>query len=138
MIRPGSSRRFRRAIRFSLRTQELFRVQLRAILRASTPGNLRILIPMITEIEEVGEVKAIFEEVKAEGKAVTRENLIRKGNELRERFGPGILGAKMAQKVQKDKNYVIDSIRNPAEATARPPKRCCASTSARHPSHRAS
>ena len=57
----------------------------------------------------------IREEVKAEGKAVTRENLIRKGNELREKFGPGILGARMAQKVQKDKNYVIDSIRNPAE-----------------------
>jgi dCMP deaminase len=57
----------------------------------------------------------IREEVKAEGKAVTRENLIKKGNELREKFGPGILGAKMAQKVQKDKNYVIDSIRNPAE-----------------------
>ena len=57
----------------------------------------------------------IREEVKAEGKAVTRENLIKKGNELREKFGPGILGAKMAQSVQKDKNYVIDSIRNPAE-----------------------
>src|SRR4030095_6143520 len=57
----------------------------------------------------------IREEVKAEGKSVTRENLIKKGNELREKFGPGILGAKMAQKVQKDKNYVIDSIRNPAE-----------------------
>jgi dCMP deaminase len=57
----------------------------------------------------------IREEVKAEGKAVTRENLIKKGNELREKFGPGILGKKMAQKVQKDKNYVIDSIRNPAE-----------------------
>jgi dCMP deaminase len=57
----------------------------------------------------------IREEVKAEGKAVTRENLIRKGNELREKFGPGILGAKLAQKIQKDKNYVIDSIRNPAE-----------------------
>ncbi|HSB47864.1 MAG TPA: deaminase [Candidatus Bilamarchaeum sp.] len=57
----------------------------------------------------------IREEVKAEGRAVTRENLIKKGNELREKFGPGILGAKMASKVQKDKNYVIDSIRNPAE-----------------------
>lgn len=57
----------------------------------------------------------IREEVRAEGKAVTRENLIRKGNELREKFGPGILGAKMAGNVQKDKNYVIDSIRNPAE-----------------------
>ncbi|MFN7991535.1 MAG: deaminase [Candidatus Micrarchaeia archaeon] len=57
----------------------------------------------------------IREEVKAEGKAVTRENLIKKGNDLRERFGPGILGARMAQKIQKDRNYVIDSIRNPAE-----------------------
>ncbi len=55
-----------RAVRFSLRTQDLFRVQLRAILRASALGNLRVLIPMITEIEEVGEVKAIFAEVKAE------------------------------------------------------------------------
>jgi len=57
----------------------------------------------------------IREEVKAEGKAVTRENLIQKGNELRQKFGPGILGAKLAQKVQGDKNYAIDSIRNPAE-----------------------
>jgi phosphotransferase system enzyme I (PtsI) len=55
-----------RAIRFSLRTKDLFRVQLRAILRASAPGNLRILIPMITEIEEIMEVKVIFGEVKAE------------------------------------------------------------------------
>ena len=55
-----------RAVRFSLRTQDLFRVQLRAILRASALGNLRVLIPMITEIEEIGEVKAIFTEVKAE------------------------------------------------------------------------
>jgi phosphotransferase system enzyme I (PtsI) len=58
-----------RAIRFSLRTKDLFRVQLRAILRASVPGNLRILIPMITEIEEVMEVKAVFAEVKAELRA---------------------------------------------------------------------
>jgi phosphotransferase system enzyme I (PtsI) len=55
-----------RAIRFSLRAKELFRVQLRAILRASTLGNVRVLIPMITEIEEVGEVKAIVREVKAD------------------------------------------------------------------------
>ncbi len=57
----------------------------------------------------------IREEVKAEGKAVTRENLIRKGNELREKFGPGILGKKLAQKIQGDRNYAVDSIRNPAE-----------------------
>ena len=55
-----------RAIRFSLREKDLFRIQLRAILRASAPGNLRILIPMITEIEEISEIKAIFGEVKAD------------------------------------------------------------------------
>jgi phosphoenolpyruvate-protein phosphotransferase (PTS system enzyme I) len=55
-----------RAIRFSLRHRELFRVQLRAILRASARGNVRILIPMITEAEEIGEVKLLFEEVKEE------------------------------------------------------------------------
>jgi dCMP deaminase len=60
----------------------------------------------------------IREELKAEGKPVSRENLIEKGNTLRERFGPGILGAKIGQKLQKDKNYVIDSIRNPAEVDA--------------------
>lgn len=57
----------------------------------------------------------IREEVKAEGKAVTRENLIMKGNDLRAQFGPGILAQKVAQRVQADRNYVIDSIRNPAE-----------------------
>ena len=39
---------------------------MRAILRASTLKNLRILIPMITEVEEIGEVKAIFREVQRE------------------------------------------------------------------------
>jgi len=57
----------------------------------------------------------IREELKTEGKSITRESLIQKGNELREKFGPGILGKKASQKVQKDKNYCIDSIRNPAE-----------------------
>jgi dCMP deaminase len=57
----------------------------------------------------------IREEVKSEGKAVTRENLIKKGNEMRGKFGPGILGTKLAQKMQNDRNYAVDSIRNPAE-----------------------
>ena len=57
----------------------------------------------------------IREELKAEGKAITRESLIERGNLLREKFGPGILGKKMIQKIQEDKNYCIDSIRNPAE-----------------------
>jgi len=55
-----------RAIRFSLRNRELFKMQLRAILRASFLKNIRILIPMVTEIEEVVEIKHIFQEVKQE------------------------------------------------------------------------
>lgn len=55
-----------RAIRVSLRDKELMKTQLRAILRASTLKNVRILIPMITEYEEIKEVKLIFEEVKEE------------------------------------------------------------------------
>jgi len=53
-----------RAIRFSLRNKDLFHVQLRAILRASALKNVRILIPMITEVEEIGEVKLLLEEAK--------------------------------------------------------------------------
>ena len=55
-----------RAIRFSLRDPDLFKVQLRAILRASAMGNVRILIPMITEIEEIVEIKILLREVKEE------------------------------------------------------------------------
>ena len=55
-----------RAVRFSLRNKPLFRIQLRAILRASVAKNVRVLIPMVTEVEEVIEVKDIFEDVKAE------------------------------------------------------------------------
>ncbi|HEB36708.1 hypothetical protein LCGC14_0634900 [marine sediment metagenome] len=55
-----------RAIRFSLRDKDLFKIQLRAILRASIQKNVKILFPMITEIEEVGEVKLLLQEVKDE------------------------------------------------------------------------
>ncbi len=53
-----------RAIRFSLRDKNIFRIQIRAILRASVSGNVRILIPMITELEEVYEVKRLLQEEK--------------------------------------------------------------------------
>lgn len=53
-----------RAIRLSLRDRDLFRVQLKAILRASTLRNVRILFPMITEMEELQEVKLLYNEVK--------------------------------------------------------------------------
>jgi phosphotransferase system enzyme I (PtsI) len=53
-----------RAIRFSLKEIEIFKIQLRGILRASVHGKLRILLPMISGIEEVRQAKAILEAVK--------------------------------------------------------------------------
>jgi phosphotransferase system enzyme I (PtsI) len=53
-----------RAIRFSMKEVDIFKTQLRGILRASPHGKLRILFPMISRIEEVRQAKAILEEVK--------------------------------------------------------------------------
>ncbi|MEK7374197.1 MAG: phosphoenolpyruvate--protein phosphotransferase [Thermodesulfobacteriota bacterium] len=55
-----------RGIRFCLKEVELFKVQLRAILRASDRGKLRIMFPMISGIEEILEAKRILYEVKNE------------------------------------------------------------------------
>jgi len=55
-----------RGVRFSLRNKGLFRIQLRAILRASERKNVRVLVPMVTEVEEIAEFKDLFEEVKAD------------------------------------------------------------------------
>jgi dCMP deaminase len=61
---------------------------------------------------------AIREELRARKIKVTREALIQVGNELRQRFGPGVLADRILQHTQHDRNYVIDSIRNPAEVEA--------------------
>jgi phosphotransferase system enzyme I (PtsI) len=53
-----------RAIRFSLKETGIFKTQLRGILRASVYGKLRILLPMISRVEEIRQAKAILEEVK--------------------------------------------------------------------------
>lgn len=53
-----------RAIRLCLDRQELFRTQLRALLRASAHGNLKIMFPMIATLEEFRAAKAILEEEK--------------------------------------------------------------------------
>jgi len=53
-----------RAIRLCLREIPLFKTQLRALLRASVHGNLRILIPMISSLDELKQVKKILKEVK--------------------------------------------------------------------------
>lgn len=55
-----------RAIRFCLVEKDLFRTQLRAMLRASHYGNLRILLPMISGVDELRTAKAIIEKVKQE------------------------------------------------------------------------
>ena len=54
-----------RAIRFCLdRREDIYKPQLRALLRASAFGNIRIMVPLVTCIEELREAKALVEEVK--------------------------------------------------------------------------
>jgi phosphotransferase system enzyme I (PtsI) len=55
-----------RAIRFSLREPQLFKTQLRAMLRASAFGKLRTLLPMISGIAEIRKAKVVLEEAKEE------------------------------------------------------------------------
>ncbi len=55
-----------RAIRYCLKNRELFKLQLRAILRASAFGNISIMFPLITCVEELRESKALVEEIKSE------------------------------------------------------------------------
>lgn len=55
-----------RAIRFSLKEPEIFRSQLRAILRASAYGRVQLMFPMISGLEEVLEAREILEQVKDE------------------------------------------------------------------------
>ena len=58
-----------RGIRISLEKEEVFKTQLRAILRASVYGNVSIMFPMITAIEEVARAKLLLETAKRELKA---------------------------------------------------------------------
>ena len=56
-----------RAIRLCLdRKEDIYKPQLRALLRASAYGNIRIMIPLVTCIDELREAKALIEEIKAE------------------------------------------------------------------------
>jgi phosphotransferase system enzyme I (PtsI) len=55
-----------RAIRFCLDRVDVFKQQLRAILRASVYGNLKIMFPMISGVEELRQAKRTLEEVKSE------------------------------------------------------------------------
>ncbi len=56
-----------RAIRLCLdRKEDIYKPQLRALLRASAYGNIKIMIPLVTCIDELREAKALIEELKAE------------------------------------------------------------------------
>jgi phosphotransferase system enzyme I (PtsI) len=55
-----------RAIRFCLKEKEIFKPQLRAILRASTYGKVRMMFPMISGVGELREAMAVVEEVRGE------------------------------------------------------------------------
>jgi phosphoenolpyruvate-protein phosphotransferase (PTS system enzyme I) len=58
-----------RAIRFCLAQPELFRAQLRAILRASVEGNVKMMYPMISGLDELNQANALVEKCKAELRA---------------------------------------------------------------------
>ncbi len=55
-----------RSIRLTLENRRVFRAQLRAILRASTDGNVRLLLPMISGVGELREAREVIEQAKSE------------------------------------------------------------------------
>jgi phosphotransferase system enzyme I (PtsI) len=58
-----------RAIRFCLARKDVFKTQLRAILRASAMGNVKMMYPMISGLDEVRRANAVLEECRAELRA---------------------------------------------------------------------
>ncbi|HEC69035.1 MAG TPA: phosphoenolpyruvate--protein phosphotransferase [Candidatus Omnitrophica bacterium] len=72
-----------RAIRFCLAQPQIFKVQLRAILRASREGNLKLMFPMISGIEELRQARKLLEEVK--------EELRREGEPFDENIEVGVM-----------------------------------------------
>ncbi len=57
-------------------------------------------------------------EIRKRGQEITREVLISVGNELRSRYGPGVLAERVLRRLDRNHNYVVDSIRNPSEVEA--------------------
>ena len=59
---------------------------------------------------------ALRDELKKMGREITRENLIKTGQELRVKYGPGVLAEMTIKKLVNGLSHVIDSFRHPAEA----------------------
>ncbi|MGG3466477.1 phosphoenolpyruvate--protein phosphotransferase [Neobacillus pocheonensis] len=72
-----------RAIRLCLEEQGIFRTQLRALLRASSFGNLKIMFPMIATLDEFREAKTILEEEK--------QKLVSEGQNVADKIELGIM-----------------------------------------------
>ena len=72
-----------RAIRISLNRPDIFKVQLRALLRASAFGDIHIMYPMIASVEEVKQANAMLDECK--------EELIAEGKEFNKDIKVGIM-----------------------------------------------
>jgi phosphoenolpyruvate-protein phosphotransferase (PTS system enzyme I) len=72
-----------RAIRFTLRHPQLFRTQVRALLRASLHGKLQIMLPMIAAVGELREAKVQIESI--------RQELLREGKPVQEKIPIGIM-----------------------------------------------
>lgn len=72
-----------RAIRYCLKHREIFRTQLRAILRAGVAGNVSVMFPMISGLQELVEVKKFYREVQRE--------LFAEGTPFREDMPLGIM-----------------------------------------------
>lgn len=55
-----------RAVRYCLQNKDSYRVQLRALLRASAFGDIKIMVPLVTCVDEIGSVKALVKELMVE------------------------------------------------------------------------
>lgn len=91
-----------RAIRFCLERPDIFRVQLRALLRASVYGNLKIMFPMIATLDEFRQAKALLEE--------ERNKLIESGEKVSDSIEVGIMveipsTAVMAEQFAKEVDF---------------------------------
>ena len=91
-----------RAIRFCLMRKDIFRVQLRALLRASAYGQLAIMFPMIATVKEFRDAKAIYDEERAK--------LIAEGIKVGEKVEVGIMieipaAAVLADRLAKEVDF---------------------------------
>ena len=88
-----------RAIRICLKQQEIFKTQLRALLRAAVYGNLSIMYPMITSTEEVKKIYEIVAEVEEELKAQEIQYKIPEQGIMIETPAAAIISDKLAEMV---------------------------------------